>query len=149
MSTEVLEEHFTCRLLHSGFLLGLYLILKIEVTCSSETSFGFQRATLSYTPGDKTLHNHCCEILKFCTMNAYFRWVTLNYLPPCRCVVILLIYSWSWALLEEPPIYDNMHVQTHFRNPNDIRSCCLDVRLEQPAVSRLIHFEIDSTKEER
>jgi hypothetical protein len=40
------------------------LTLKMEVTCSSETSVGFQRTTRLYTPEDKILHNHRHEKLK-------------------------------------------------------------------------------------
>jgi hypothetical protein len=38
--------------------------LKMEATCFSETSVGFQRATWSYNPEDRILHNHRCENLK-------------------------------------------------------------------------------------
>jgi hypothetical protein len=37
--------------------------LKIEATCSSETSVDFERTTRRYIPEDKTLHNHRCENL--------------------------------------------------------------------------------------
>jgi hypothetical protein len=39
--------------------------LKMEATCSCETSVDFQRTTLRYIPEDRTLYNHCCENLKF------------------------------------------------------------------------------------
>jgi hypothetical protein len=35
--------------------------LKMEVTCSSETSVDFQRTTPRYIPEDVTIHNHRCE----------------------------------------------------------------------------------------
>jgi hypothetical protein len=35
--------------------------LKMEATCSSETSVDFQRTTWCYIPEDSTLCNHCCE----------------------------------------------------------------------------------------
>jgi hypothetical protein len=38
--------------------------VKIEATCSSETSVEFHRTTRRYIPEDRTLHNHCCEYLK-------------------------------------------------------------------------------------
>jgi hypothetical protein len=38
--------------------------LKMEVTCSFETSVDFQRTTRRYIPEDSTLHNHLCENLK-------------------------------------------------------------------------------------
>jgi hypothetical protein len=38
--------------------------LKMEATCSSETSVDFQQATLHYIPEDRTLHTHLCENLK-------------------------------------------------------------------------------------
>jgi hypothetical protein len=37
--------------------LAYSLTLKIEVTYSSETSVGFQRATRRYIPEDRTLHS--------------------------------------------------------------------------------------------
>jgi hypothetical protein len=37
-----------CYLLHAGFLLGLFFDLKIEVTCSSETSVDFLHITRHY-----------------------------------------------------------------------------------------------------
>jgi hypothetical protein len=37
--------------------------LKMEATCSSETSADFQWTTWGYTPEDRTLHNHRCENL--------------------------------------------------------------------------------------
>jgi hypothetical protein len=55
-------------LLATCFTLVPYLAssstLKMEVTCSSETSVDFHRTTRLYTPGDTTLHNHRCENLK-------------------------------------------------------------------------------------
>jgi hypothetical protein len=38
--------------------------LRIEATCSPETSVDFQRTTRRYIPEDRTLHNHRCENLK-------------------------------------------------------------------------------------
>jgi hypothetical protein len=38
--------------------------LKMEATCSSETSVDFQRTTWSYFPEDRSLHNHRREKLK-------------------------------------------------------------------------------------
>jgi hypothetical protein len=38
--------------------------LKMEATCSSETSVNFQWITGRYMPQDRTLHNHRCENLK-------------------------------------------------------------------------------------
>jgi hypothetical protein len=38
--------------------------LKMEATCSSETSVNFQHITCRYIPEDTTLHNHCYEILE-------------------------------------------------------------------------------------
>jgi hypothetical protein len=35
---------------HAGFLLGLFYTPKVEATCSSETSVGFERATRRYIP---------------------------------------------------------------------------------------------------
>jgi hypothetical protein len=41
-----------------------YSTLKMDATCSSETSVDFQQTTRCYIPEDRTLHNHCCENLK-------------------------------------------------------------------------------------
>jgi hypothetical protein len=38
--------------------------LKMEVTCSSETSVDFRRTTRRYIPEDRALHNHRCENFK-------------------------------------------------------------------------------------
>jgi hypothetical protein len=38
--------------------------LKLEATCSSESSVDFQRTARHYIPEDRPLHNHCCESLK-------------------------------------------------------------------------------------
>jgi hypothetical protein len=39
-------------------------ILKMEVTCSSETSVDYQRTTWRYIPEDRILRNHGCENLR-------------------------------------------------------------------------------------
>jgi hypothetical protein len=50
-----------CYLRHAGFLLGIFFFyLKMEATCSSETSVDFQQ-TRWYIPEDRTLHNRRCE----------------------------------------------------------------------------------------
>jgi hypothetical protein len=38
--------------------------LKVEATCSYETSVDFQRTIWRYIPDDRTLRNHQCENLK-------------------------------------------------------------------------------------
>jgi hypothetical protein len=57
------EETF----LAACFILVLFLAyssaLKMEATCSSETSFDFHRTTWCYIREDRILHNHCCENL--------------------------------------------------------------------------------------
>jgi hypothetical protein len=45
----------------SFMLFFSWLTLKMEATCSSETSVNFHRATWRYIPEDRTLHNHRCE----------------------------------------------------------------------------------------
>jgi hypothetical protein len=45
--------------------LAYFSILKMEATCSSETSFYFQRTTRRCIPEDINLRNHRCENLKF------------------------------------------------------------------------------------
>jgi hypothetical protein len=49
---------------HAGFLIGLLLTLKMEATCSSETSVDFQRTIRRYIPEDGALHNRRRENLK-------------------------------------------------------------------------------------
>jgi hypothetical protein len=50
-------------LLYAGYL-AYISTLKMEATCSSESSVGFQRTERSYIQEDRTLHNHfihlCC-----------------------------------------------------------------------------------------
>jgi hypothetical protein len=46
------------RLLIDTFDYSRSSTLKLEVTCSSETSVDFQRTTRSYTPEDRTLNYH-------------------------------------------------------------------------------------------
>jgi hypothetical protein len=55
-------------------LLGFSSILKMEGTCSSETSVDFQRTTKRYIPEARALHNHRCENLK--SYNALFCFET-------------------------------------------------------------------------
>jgi hypothetical protein len=47
------------------FCLAYFSTLRMEMTCSSETSIDFQRTTLHYVPEDRALHLLCCEILYF------------------------------------------------------------------------------------
>jgi hypothetical protein len=48
---------------HAG--LDYSSILKMEATCSSETSLEFQRTTQHYITEDRTLHNCQGKIFKF------------------------------------------------------------------------------------
>jgi hypothetical protein len=41
--------------LHAGFIFGLLFTVKMEATCSSESSVDFQRATRGYIPEDRTV----------------------------------------------------------------------------------------------
>jgi hypothetical protein len=50
--------------------------LKLEATCSSETSVDFQQTTWSYIPQDTSLPNHSCE-----NPNSYKK---LNSLKACE-----------------------------------------------------------------
>jgi hypothetical protein len=55
---EATFSHATCSvccLLHAGFLLGLLCNSKVELTCSSETSLDFQRATPRCISEDRPL----------------------------------------------------------------------------------------------
>jgi hypothetical protein len=49
-----MKQGYVCYLLHGGYLLGLFFDLKMEATCSSETSVGFQGTIQSYVPADGT-----------------------------------------------------------------------------------------------
>jgi hypothetical protein len=49
---------------------------KMEVTCSFQTSVGFQRTTQYYIPEDRTLHNHRCENLKSYTSYCNFTFLS-------------------------------------------------------------------------
>jgi hypothetical protein len=40
---------------------SIFRVLKMETTCSSETSLAFQRTTRRHVPEDIHLHNHRCE----------------------------------------------------------------------------------------
>jgi hypothetical protein len=55
--------------------------LKMEATCSSETSVDFQRTTQRYNPEDKTLHNHRCENLKSYAVWKKFADVSEEWTP--------------------------------------------------------------------
>jgi hypothetical protein len=48
----------------SGFLLGLFFRLKMEVICYSDTLVDFQRTACHYILEDRILHNDRCENLK-------------------------------------------------------------------------------------
>jgi hypothetical protein len=45
--------------------LAYFTALKMVAICSFETSVGFQQVTRRYIAEDRTLHNHCCENLKY------------------------------------------------------------------------------------
>jgi hypothetical protein len=73
-----------CHFLHTGFLLGFSSTLKMEGTCSSETSVDFQRTTQHYIPEARALHNHRCENLKsynasFCLRQHFLMHCQINY----------------------------------------------------------------------
>jgi hypothetical protein len=59
-------------------LLSHEATLKMEATCSSETSVDFQRTTRCYIPEDRTLHNHRCENLKSYTSKFHSRVTGMN-----------------------------------------------------------------------
>jgi hypothetical protein len=50
--------------------------MKMEATCSSETSVNFERSTRRYIPKDRTFHNHLCANLK-------------SYMAPTVCILTL------------------------------------------------------------
>jgi hypothetical protein len=62
---------FASYLFRTCFLLGLFLTVNMEATCSSETSVHFQRTTWRFIPKDWVLHNHHCKNLKSYTTVCY------------------------------------------------------------------------------
>jgi hypothetical protein len=62
MLTDVSEERIRPYLMNTGFLLGCFSTLKMEVICSSETSLHTQ-TTRRYIPEDGNVHNYRCENL--------------------------------------------------------------------------------------
>jgi hypothetical protein len=68
-----------------SYLASTYsLTLKMEATCSSETSADFQWTTRRYTPDDRTLDNHRCENLESYISKKYFH----NYADFCVTLII-------------------------------------------------------------
>jgi hypothetical protein len=62
-----------CYLIHGGFFFGLFLAVKMEEKCSSETSVGFQWTTRRYIPEDKTLRKDSLD------PKGFWRWcITLR-----------------------------------------------------------------------
>jgi hypothetical protein len=57
----------SCYLLHDGFWLSYFLILKMEATCSSETSVDIQRTPRGYIPEDRPLY--FCLFLSGCLID--------------------------------------------------------------------------------
>jgi hypothetical protein len=70
---------FASYLFCTYFLLGLFLTLNMEVTCSSETSADFQRTIWRYIPKDRALHNHHSENLKSYTAVCYKKKTNYQY----------------------------------------------------------------------
>jgi hypothetical protein len=62
------QSRWNLALIASSFILVFWLAysytLKMEATCSSETSVDFQQNTRRYTSEGKIIHNHYCENLK-------------------------------------------------------------------------------------
>jgi hypothetical protein len=52
----------------------LLFYLYMEVICSPKTLVDFQRTTKHYIPKNRTLHNHCGEILKSYTEDLGILW---------------------------------------------------------------------------
>jgi hypothetical protein len=62
--------------------------LKMEATCSSETSIDFQKITLRFVSEGSTLHNHRWENLKFYMNIIMFAEVEMCSLSICPHVTI-------------------------------------------------------------
>jgi hypothetical protein len=91
-----LSEYFedsTCCLLHADFLHGVLLNLKMESTCSSETSVDFKRTTWPYIPEDRTLHlgfrsdkNFISSTTGYNNKDAYLKFVAFYCLKDVKTV---------------------------------------------------------------
>jgi hypothetical protein len=93
-------------MIHAGFFLGyIYFMLvsclvyssklKMEATCSSETSVDFQRVTRCYIPEDRSFHNHYCENFKSCSANSLLRGSQVHTLHFNTQQRHLLTLHWS------------------------------------------------------
>jgi hypothetical protein len=80
--------------------------LKMETTCSHETSTDFQRTTQRYIPEDRNVHNQHCEILTSCTMYRH------------SSKIAHFIYPWLLALYVHPLLWTCMCTE-HCRWPLD------------------------------
>jgi hypothetical protein len=77
-----------CFMLVSYLAYSYTLTLKIEATCSSETSVDFQRTTRCYILGDRTLHNNCCKNVKFYVLGRIYRDRT-HFMSRCKlCIAV-------------------------------------------------------------
>jgi hypothetical protein len=56
-----------------------YLTLKMNATCCSENSVGFQQTAWCYIPEDRDRHNHRCENLRSYIRGRVSKWVTNWY----------------------------------------------------------------------
>jgi hypothetical protein len=59
----------------------------MDARCTSKTSVDFQRTTQRYIPGDETLHNHCCENLRSCSLSDVYNLLRCCF--DCRICVQL------------------------------------------------------------
>jgi hypothetical protein len=75
--------------------LTYFSTLRMEATCSSETSVDFQRTTRRYIPEDRTLHNHLYENLKSYLLNIFNSIIFLErgtaFLRTCLAIFVLYL----------------------------------------------------------
>jgi hypothetical protein len=93
--------------------------LKTYVTCSSETSVGFQRTTLYYIPEYLTLHIHSSEILKSCII-IFWKNNYLTFFSIFQCLYSVSLDSHNFLkilnimrLRDTNPIYSFCFLKVH------------------------------------
>jgi hypothetical protein len=105
--------------MHTGFLLVMFLMLKEEVTCSSEMSVDFQQTTWHSVPKDRPpqnvhfilrirpLRNHVGFIVPF--PNAVLCVSSCPSDPPAKCNgLVLTVLLFIWEELSELCTVSNM-----------------------------------------
>jgi hypothetical protein len=138
---------------HPGFLLGLFLDLKMEATCSFTTPVDFQRTTPLYISEYRTLRNHRCENLKSNIVSALVRQRSPqscdSSLEAYTCVVSEMLECCSTLtrlISRESPIESVLFASSVRVSSNDVNapsksqhisSCCSCLPLLQQELTRI------------